>query len=460
MHRLGKAAYITMSLILTSALFAGCGGKDEQLTAQSEVQEEQQASTFVGKIKSIEDQTITVYKALDASSAGASTEADSSSEVSSEDISSEDISSEDISPEAETKPEADDSAGPTSMTGTGGNEPGPAGNETYQFSVEDTIEVTVTEETIITSLVSSANELTVDDLKAEDVVSIQLKEGTMEAATIEVIATFSLEGAELAPGNESAEGTEAPDGQEKDLTAPPQNADGKPADGQPQNGEAPAGGGGQTPEGGQPPQGEGNPPSADNQADKTSSQAASTSQGAVKDSQSSQANDAQATTDSGKAASPSTEAPANTGSAEMPQGQGNPDQSGGGTMGKIKSISGSQITVYAATAPPRETEAAGGEQPEPPAEGSATPENITSEETAVITVTSDTKLVSVAFSNNQMVESAISLSDLQEGAMIQYTLAENSTNALKITVSPAGGPGEMNGPGPGENTGQTTSTTE
>ncbi|UMV48602.1 hypothetical protein LMZ02_04185 [Paenibacillus macerans] len=61
----------------------------------------------------------------------------------------------------------------------------------------------------------------------------------------------------------------------------------------------------------------------------------------------------------------------------------------------------------------------------------------------MITVTSDTKLVSITFSDNQVVESEISLPDLQEGAMIQYTLAENSTDALKITVRPAGGPEDM-----------------
>ncbi|MGZ7442804.1 hypothetical protein [Paenibacillus sp. TH7-28] len=469
MNRIGKTAYITGSLALASALLAGCQGNDEpELGVANVVQEEQQASEFVGKIKSIEGQTITVYRALDAEGEQASTETG---------LTETGLTETDL-----TK------AGPaeTSSTEAASSEGG---------STEDTIEVTLTEDTIIIAaagkadagdvegskiagstedVVSSGNaestakagnsmtsgspgtdngvavsELTLDDLKVGDVVSIHLKEGTTEATRIEVMAAFLPEGTEPATGKENTKNTEAPDVQEKSPAEPSQNAGGKPVDGQRPNGGAPAGGqppagrqppaDGQPPEGGQPARGEGGSPANGKQGDKTSSQAANANQGAANSDQSSQS-------------------AAKTGSTGTPQGPGNPAQSGGGTMGKIKSISGEQITVYVASAPPQGAVASSGEQLEPPAKETA-PDNA-SGETAVITVTSDTKLVSVIFSVNQMVESEISLSELQEGSMIQYTLAENSTDALKIAVSPAGGPGEMSGPGPGGNAEQTTTSAE
>ncbi|MBW4082385.1 hypothetical protein [Paenibacillus sp. S150] len=157
------------------------------------------------------------------------------------------------------------------------------------------------------------------------------------------------------------------------------------------------------------------------------------------------------------------------------------------SFGKIKSISGSTITLYTAEMPAGRMQNAGeGEAPDSSAapgdggrggqapEGQGTPpsgapegggqggaqgsgggmrgggmmQNF-SEETTDITVGSDTQIVSVTFDNGSQQETALSLSDLKADDIIQYTLKTDTAEAEKITLSTGnfGGRGEGGGAG-------------
>ena len=171
-----------------------------------------------------------------------------------------------------------------------------------------------------------------------------------------------------------------------------------------------------------------------------------------------------------------------------PPGAGDKGMNGmnraGMNIGKIKSISGSTITVYTAempagrmqnggkggegTAPEGQGTAPEGGQDGQPPEGQGTaPEGGKqgsgqgggqggghqggmmqnfSAETTDITVTSDTQYVSVTFDNGEQKETALSLADLKTDDVIQYTLKTDTTTAEKITLG-AGGFGGGNGQG-------------
>ncbi|MNO27363.1 hypothetical protein D3C76_172360 [compost metagenome] len=156
------------------------------------------------------------------------------------------------------------------------------------------------------------------------------------------------------------------------------------------------------------------------------------------------------------------------------------------SFGKIKSISGSTITLYTAEMPAGRPQNAGenaggaatgagaksGQAPEgqtaPPESG--TPEGggpggeqggnrldggngmrgggmiqNFSGETTDITVGSDTQIVSVTFDNGSQQETALSLSDLKADDIIQYTLNTDTAEAEKITL----GTGNFGGRGMG-----------
>ncbi|WP_187355156.1 hypothetical protein ['Paenibacillus yunnanensis' Narsing Rao et al. 2020] len=168
--------------------------------------------------------------------------------------------------------------------------------------------------------------------------------------------------------------------------------------------------------------------------------------------------------------------------------QGGPGEQGQNGMnrqamnfGKIKSVSGSTITVYTAEMPQRPQNGAGGQAPEggQPAEGQGTPPEggqpadgqgtppeggqpadgqaagaeggrgqgggmrggmmqSFSEETTDITVPDGTKVLSVTFENGERKETEISLSDLKADDIIQYTLKEGTAEAESITLSTGG----------------------
>ncbi|WP_054938892.1 hypothetical protein [Paenibacillus ihuae] len=127
----------------------------------------------------------------------------------------------------------------------------------------------------------------------------------------------------------------------------------------------------------------------------------------------------------------------------------------GMNIGKIKSISGSTITIYTAEMPAgREGKAnppEGGEGGQP-SEGGTAPEGggrqggmqgggmmqNFSGETTDITVDSDTQFVSVTFDNGEQKETVISLADLKAEDIIQYTLKTDTTNAEQITLGAGG----------------------
>lgn len=147
---------------------------------------------------------------------------------------------------------------------------------------------------------------------------------------------------------------------------------------------------------------------------------------------------------------------------------GNPNRAM--NIGKIKSISGSTITIYTADmtmapgqngggkdtgAPQGEQGAApqgsaGGEQGTAPeggtqqgggGQGGRMQQNF-SEETADITIGADTTIASVTFDNGAQKESTLSLADLKADDIIRYTLKTDSTEAASITLSngnPGGG---------------------
>ncbi|MHA6529301.1 hypothetical protein [Paenibacillus sp. BAC0078] len=131
------------------------------------------------------------------------------------------------------------------------------------------------------------------------------------------------------------------------------------------------------------------------------------------------------------------------------------------SFGKIKSISGSAITIYTADAPSAPPQNGAGpagaaEDAAPPSKPIASPGSVGgelpgnmpqgggqmsfSETTKVITVTSSTKLLSVTFDNGARSEAPLALSALKAGDIIQYTLKAGTTQAESITLS-SGGPG-------------------
>jgi hypothetical protein len=167
-----------------------------------------------------------------------------------------------------------------------------------------------------------------------------------------------------------------------------------------------------------------------------------------------------------------------------PPGAGDKGMNGmnraGMNIGKIKSISGSTITVYTAempagrmqndgkggegTAPKGQGTAPEGGQDGQPPEGQGTaPEaggqggghqggmmQNFSAETTDITVTNDTQYVSVTFDNGEQKETALSLADLKTDDVIQYTLKTDTTTAEKITLGAGGGRGGAPGGGNGQ----------
>jgi hypothetical protein len=130
------------------------------------------------------------------------------------------------------------------------------------------------------------------------------------------------------------------------------------------------------------------------------------------------------------------------------------------SFGKIKSISGSKITLYTAEAPsaapqngaaPAEGsqgaepssrpsgepgaagDGSGGQGERPQGEGRG--QMSFSEETTVITVAADTKLITVTFADGKRTEATLELTALKAGDIIQYTLKSGTTQAESISFS-------------------------
>ncbi|CAM4428518.1 hypothetical protein [Paenibacillus typhae] len=167
----------------------------------------------------------------------------------------------------------------------------------------------------------------------------------------------------------------------------------------------------------------------------------------------------------------------------------------GMNIGKIKSISGSTITLYTGQMPEgrpqnngeggqgtppeggKDGQQADGQQGTPPAGGAQSGEagqqdgrrqggmmQNFSEETTDITVTADTEYVSVTYENGQQKETELTLTDLKADDVIQYTLQTDTATAVKITVGSGGfgfgGGGRGGAPGYGNGQSGTDSSVE
>ncbi len=194
---------------------------------------------------------------------------------------------------------------------------------------------------------------------------------------------------------------------------------------------------------------------------------------------------------------------ANSTAVQPGTGEQRPDgmNRSGMNIGKIKSISGSTITLYTAQMPEgrpqtnveggqgtppegqgtppeggKDGQQADGQQGTPPEGGVQSGEagqqgggrqggmggrggmmQNFSEETTDITVTADTEYVSVTYENGQQKETVLTLTDLKADDVIQYTLQTDTATAVKITVGSGGfGFGGGGGGGaPGSGNGQT-----
>lgn len=166
---------VMVSAVVIAAALAGCGAGEEQ--EQTEVQENQSAGTqqqngggnpqmgpqadLMGKVKSIDGQMITVYKSA-----------------------------------MMNRPQGDrtgemptDGEPPQAPAGDGSAPEGGGRMNMEDMFTDETVEIQVTESTKILSMTFEneqmvEKEITLADLKADDILSVMLKDDTQEAETI------------------------------------------------------------------------------------------------------------------------------------------------------------------------------------------------------------------------------------------------------------------------------------
>lgn len=170
---------VMLSAVVIAAALAGCGaGEDqEQTEEQAQVQENQAAGTqqqngggnpqmgpkadLIGKVKSIDGQTITVYK----SAMMNRPQGDRTGEM-----------------PADGEP-------PQTPAGDGTAPEGGGRMNMEDMFTDETVEIQVTESTKIVSMTFEneqmvEKEITLADLKTDDILSVMLKDDTQEAETI------------------------------------------------------------------------------------------------------------------------------------------------------------------------------------------------------------------------------------------------------------------------------------
>ncbi|NOU77971.1 hypothetical protein GC101_03660 [Paenibacillus sp. LMG 31459] len=525
MSRLTKCLCTGMLLSALLLSGCGNKAQEETIPVASPDSAETTAvQSFTGKIISISGNEITLYKAqsggiqepgvAEADPAGVDTAGSGNSAGESSSAGSTSGTTGGSSNAATSA--ADGSTGGTagSNTGSGSNaadevdgsaagegEAGGAGSSTsspaLQFT-DETVVITVDENTEYvvksgtgetgSSSEAAAGALTLADLQAGDVLTVTLTEGTLTASRIELQSGFVAGGGGLTaapdasasplplPGpGDDVKPQQTPAGHPDGQAAPPQDGkagerpaggpDGGPAGGAP-GGDAPAGARGGAAGGAAPGSAGGAPAGAPDKpgAAAGAKPAATPAAGAKPAASTSPAPSASA----GASSKPAADAkPAATPAAGAKPAAADGGGSGGRTpgaamsFGKIKSISGSKITLYTAEAPsaaPQDGAAdAGGPQgAEPSGRPSAEPgagggqgsggqggrpqrqggaQMSFSEETTVITVTSDTKLISITFTDGKRTEATIALSTLKAGDIIQYTLKSGTAQADSISLS-------------------------
>lgn len=158
---------------------------------------------------------------------------------------------------------------------------------------------------------------------------------------------------------------------------------------------------------------------------------------------------------------------------------GSPQGRMGGSIGKIKSVSGNTITVYTADMPagggkgrggngaagsdgqtPADSGQASADAGQAPAGDAPAPTDggqsggpqgrgggmgggrqmSFSDETATINITADTKMTSMTMNNGERTETALTVTDLKADDIISYTLTDGTQDAASISVmSQSGG---------------------
>lgn len=443
-------------LLLAGLLLTSCGSKADEVAVPVASPDDPgtivTVQGFTGKIKSISGNEVTLYKADSAVQASADPVPGTSAGTNSaEPAEGETGQASGNEPAGEQQPSA------TEAESKAQNTPDSSQASPLQFT-EETVTITVDDNTEFvqsTGASKSADEASADgkytlaDLKAGDVIKVTLKADSLTAAIIEVQATLATGGgnmtAEPSPGTSpSPQPSASPGGK----PSPGAGEDGKPLQ---SPGAAPGGKDGQAPAGGKGGGKGGTPPSGAPGAAPGGRPGA----GGAPD-------PAGAAAQPGASARPGASAsasakPGASASAGAKPAEGNP--AAALSFGKIKSISGSTITLYTAEAPSAPPQngagpagAAEGETPasrpvaSPGASGGGQPGNMPqgggqmsfSETTKVITVTSSTKLLSVTFDNGTRSEASLALSALQAGDIIQYTLKTGTTQAESIMLSSGG----------------------
>lgn len=427
----GLWAGILLAIVLLSGCSNQAGGQATTVaTAEAETVEVTQILT--GKISSINGNEITLYTATND---GIKEEAVATS---SEESSGADVAEQTIAPVV-------------------------AGDESPvalpQFT-DETITITVSEDTKFLQAANAngqgeGSSLVLTDLKAGDIIEVTLNSETLTAGSIVVQADKVAGGGLSVPSPTSTSPVASPPAQPgSDSSARPQQSPGAaPGKGQ----ASPQRGAGQQPAGTQasPPAkgiGGGTGKAPGKTQPTTTSGAAPKPTAIAKPATSAKPTATANTTDTGTANASGTGVAANV--------------NRGMSFGKIKSISGSSITIYTAEAggaPPQngvasEKDAQGdqGTKPQISPTGEPTAESgqgaggmpqggrqqSFSDDTTVITVSSTTKLLSVTFDNGTRKDAEIALSTLKAGDIIQYSLKSGTTEATSISLNsgnPIGG---------------------
>ncbi|WNS44748.1 hypothetical protein [Paenibacillus sp. MMS20-IR301] len=352
---------------------------------------------------------------------------------------------------------------------------------------DETVVITVAEDTEFvlrsgmggaeSSSGTSAGNAALADLQAGDIIRVTLHAGTLVAASIELQEAFVTGGGNLTAVPEASasplplsspgitgEPQPAPESSPDGQPAPPQGGKagerpaagtgGGPAVGAPQ-GAAPAGAGGGAAGSAAPGSAGASAGAPDKPGAAASAKPAATPAAGAKP--------AAGCTPAAGASAGASAKPAADAKPAAGEGGGGMNAAGGMSFGKIKSISGSKITLYTAEAPaaapqngadggPQGAEPAGRPSAEPGAgggkaggeggrpQGQGGGQMSFSAETTVITVSTAAKLVSVTFADGKRTETVIALSALKADDIIQYTLKSGTTEAESISLN-SGNPG-------------------
>lgn len=189
---------IALSAVALSVALAGCGSKSEESgtangTAGQAAQQDQGQQGFqdrammgtIGKIKSINGQTITIYKSSFQRPEGGGGQRDTPPQG--EAPPQGDAAAPNDNPPAGDPAQGNEGSAPQEGSG-GGIEGGRQRNMENMFS-DETMDITVTDATKIVSVAFADGKMTetdktLADLKAEDIITVQLKDDTQEAESI------------------------------------------------------------------------------------------------------------------------------------------------------------------------------------------------------------------------------------------------------------------------------------